>query len=314
MDFTVVNFAGRVLRHIGGTLLLCWRRMASSACVAGGAGLLLAEVGGSSVTHQIPAPIPAQIVAVLFAIGLGYGVALTALLVEIIAGAVETARLLEGEAGAGARAAAIIGERADRELSGFVGWIDAGAVAVMSRFTGRRSSTHRENSAQSTAKPGQSSAPSRSPQRTDQHKSPRAPAPIIRRPPLEFQRTAPDSAPYAQAEQGEIVILNMETLAEIAATDEFITTAPRPKVNARPVPANQLPRIEWTYEQLERQDETGDAPLPATLVAPLERQMPPATPDEDQPPGILSPVPPLPLAARPPTAGEAAHPTTENDA
>src|SRR5207302_1079500 len=75
---------------------------------------------------------------------------------------------------------------------------------------------------------------------------------------------------------------NLETLAEIAATEEFINTAPRPKVNARPVRADQLPRIEWTYEQVERQQENEDAPATATLVAPLERQISPSTADDDE--------------------------------
>src|SRR5437899_11258936 len=141
VGFTVVHFAGHVLRHIGGILLLCWRRMVVSAVIVGGAGLLLAEIAGSSITLQIPAPIPAQIVAVLFAVGLGYGAALTALLAEIIVGALDMIRLLEGEAGAGARAAAVIDERAERDLSGVVCWIEAGAMPPGTRLTGRKSPT-----------------------------------------------------------------------------------------------------------------------------------------------------------------------------
>ena len=39
-----------------------------------------------------------------------------------------------------------------------------------------------------------------------------------------------------------------ETRRDIADTDDFSSTAPRPRVNARPVRADQLPRIEWQYE------------------------------------------------------------------
>jgi hypothetical protein len=42
-----------------------------------------------------------------------------------------------------------------------------------------------------------------------------------------------------------------ETQADIEATDEFTSTMPRPRVNARPVSAGQLPRIGWALEQLE---------------------------------------------------------------
>jgi len=42
-----------------------------------------------------------------------------------------------------------------------------------------------------------------------------------------------------------------ETQADIEATDEFTSTMPRPRVNARPVSADQLPRIGWALEQLE---------------------------------------------------------------
>ncbi|HEX8036928.1 MAG TPA: hypothetical protein VF510_23930 [Ktedonobacterales bacterium] len=282
MSFTVVYFAGRVLRHIGGVLLLCWRRMLVSAVIVGGAGLVFAEIAGSSITLQIPAPIPAQIVAALFAIGLAYGAALTALLAEIIVGALDTIRLLEGEAGAGARAASVIGERAEGELSGFVGWIDAGAVALVTRLTGRRSSTRREISTQTTANQGQSPAPSRAAKLPDPRKGLQAPAHIALRPPLELQRPAPHDGKHTQAAKGEIDTLNLETLAEIAATEEFINTAPRPKVNARPVRADQLPRIEWAYEQVERQQENEDAPTTAALVAPLERQISPSAPDNDE--------------------------------
>ncbi|MGH2485677.1 MAG: hypothetical protein ACRDHE_06670 [Ktedonobacterales bacterium] len=39
-----------------------------------------------------------------------------------------------------------------------------------------------------------------------------------------------------------------ETRQDIADTEDFSSTAPRPRVNARPVRADLLPRIEWQYE------------------------------------------------------------------
>jgi hypothetical protein len=42
-----------------------------------------------------------------------------------------------------------------------------------------------------------------------------------------------------------------ETLADFAATEEFSNTAPHPRVEARPVRADQFPRIEWAADPTE---------------------------------------------------------------
>jgi hypothetical protein len=68
-----------------------------------------------------------------------------------------------------------------------------------------------------------------------------------------------------------------QTQADIEATDEFLTTAPRPRVNARPVQASQLPRIEWALENLE--PETRSSPSPevqltaARVTRPITRPL-----------------------------------------
>lgn len=51
---------------------------------------------------------------------------------------------------------------------------------------------------------------------------------------------------------------DVETRQDIADTDDFSNTAPRPRVNAHPVRADQLPRIEWQYDP----STTQDAPAP----------------------------------------------------
>jgi hypothetical protein len=58
-----------------------------------------------------------------------------------------------------------------------------------------------------------------------------------------------DNMPYSAEEQWQ------QTQADVEATDEFLSTAPRPRVNARPVQADQLPRITWAMERLEQDDE-----------------------------------------------------------
>lgn len=40
----------------------------------------------------------------------------------------------------------------------------------------------------------------------------------------------------------------LETRQDMADTDDFSSTAPRPRVDAHPVRADKLPRIEWQYE------------------------------------------------------------------
>lgn len=64
-----------------------------------------------------------------------------------------------------------------------------------------------------------------------------------------------------------------ETLAAIAATESFITTAPRPAVNARPVRAADLPRIGWASDDaaMQRAPEAVVAVAPAPALA----EMPP---------------------------------------
>jgi hypothetical protein len=57
-----------------------------------------------------------------------------------------------------------------------------------------------------------------------------------------------------------------ETQDAIDATDEFSSTMPRPRVHARPVSADQLPRITWAMEQVEPVEHAeapaNSAPLP----------------------------------------------------
>jgi hypothetical protein len=64
-----------------------------------------------------------------------------------------------------------------------------------------------------------------------------------------------------------------ETQADIDATDEFTSTMPRPRVNARPVSADQLPRIGWAMDQIDHVEapsradpEPVDAPMPSAAL------------------------------------------------
>ena len=67
-----------------------------------------------------------------------------------------------------------------------------------------------------------------------------------------------------------------ETQADIDATDEFSSTMPRPRVIARPVSADQLPRIGWAMEQMDQMEhvealsradpEPVDVPMPSAAL------------------------------------------------
>ena len=120
--------------------------------------------------------------------------------------------------------------------------------------------------------------------------------------------SAPKQRPAAAASAAQPVArlpAMDETADAIAATEEFQTTAPRPRVNARPVPAGQLPRITWAFEQLEHTDlptASVEALTPTTdyVQQPIvETPAPaatatPAIPADTVPPA--SEMPPLPLS------------------
>jgi hypothetical protein len=233
VGFKLIDTAGTVLKHAIGVLLLVWRRMLQAALIAGAAGFLLAEILAAVLAGQFPPPIPAHVAALAFAAALAYCAAVTVLIVELFEGVFETLRLLEGDATAITRSAAVAAEREVGDLRGMFGL----------------------------------------------------------RPP---RRAAPPANAAAAATSarapGET---SDETLEEIAATDEFTSTAPRPRVNARPVRADQLPRISWAYEQHpEGTNVTENAPG-VTLT-----ELPDVEP--------LPPLPPLPL--KDPAAAPAAEP------
>lgn len=95
----------RFLAHLVGTVTLIWRSMLRAALIAGGIGLLLAEIGDCVAAHHFPPSGPAQFVAVALIVGLGLAAAATVCLIEVIGAVAETVRKLEGDAVAGLNAA-----------------------------------------------------------------------------------------------------------------------------------------------------------------------------------------------------------------
>jgi hypothetical protein len=86
---------------------------------------------------------------------------------------------------------------------------------------------------------------------------------VVMSPALEGLVFADIDTPYSAEDQLK------QTQADIEATDEFLSTAPRPRVNARPVQAGQLPRISWAMDKLEQEDEAPPLPVPPPPEGPL---------------------------------------------
>jgi hypothetical protein len=118
--------------------------------------------------------------------------------------------------------------------------------------------------------------------------------PRRQRPPARIAATAPAAPAVAPAPLTEADI----TRADIAATEEFAVTAPRPAVGARPVPAGRLPRIEWA-----------NAPLSPPASAPAS-----GTPADPAPQAPLAEMPPIPLATARDEPGDASGDASSDDA
>ncbi len=187
----LVTRGGSLLKHTLGVLLLAWRRILLASAAAAIAGVLIGETGAVVITGSIPPPLMAHIVVLIFASVLAYCTALTVFVEEILHGLLNTIRMVEGDAAAGARAAAVIAEREAGE-----------AGSGIMRLFGKRQPPPPQADATARA----FVAPSIDPMRT-----------------IEAQQSA----------------------ADFDATEAFITTSPRPRVDARPVRADQLPRIGW---------------------------------------------------------------------
>lgn len=253
MLYGVIELVGKLLKHTLGVLLLCWQRMLRFGLSVGVLSFVMVEVLGSALARQFPPSILTTVVALIVSFALGYAAALTALADELFLGAVDTVRILEGDAKAGLRAATAAAEREAGEAErGIMRWLGHSRSATP---TPPRTATSTPTSA----------------------------------------LVAPRHAVSPEA---------AETLEAIAATEVFQSTAPRPRVNARPVRADQLPRIPWAYEQ------DGETATPAQDETPSDAAGPEL--------GSVPDMPPLPLrdaiaAASDETASDAATRDTAGD-
>ncbi len=107
----LVTFIGALLKHVIGVLLLCWRRMLRAGLIAFAIGVVVTVLIAVIGTGQALPSVPSLIVALLLGLGLAYGVALTVLVEELVLGAIDLIRMVEGDISAGAHIAEVVAER-----------------------------------------------------------------------------------------------------------------------------------------------------------------------------------------------------------
>jgi hypothetical protein len=321
------------MKHVVGVLLLAWRRVLRALAVAGGTAFVLAEIVGGLIAHSFP-PLPTHIFAGVFAVIVAYCAALTTVIDELIEGALEAVRLVEGDAKAAARSSAILAEREVSEVGRGIRRMfglerdpsaapssvrlaatalaaTAATAAVVARRTltapparntamGASASASRPLSSRRPVAVATADAPVGStPQPGGQTANASMPGNTL--PPA--ARSGPVSRSRLTDEE------RRETLANIAATEAFVSSLPRQRVPSRPVPAARLPRIEWTYDRPFYSDMALTSPrMPAAASEPLRRSRSadsasadansadaPAGPRGQVAPPALPEMPPLPL-------------------
>ncbi|HEX8730345.1 MAG TPA: hypothetical protein VF739_17075 [Ktedonobacterales bacterium] len=330
--YEAIRLAGHIMKHVVGVLLLAWRRVLRALAVAAVAAFVLAEIVGGLIAHAFP-PLPTHVFAGVFAVIVAYCAALTTVIDELIEGALEAVRLVEGDAKAAARSSAILAEREvgevgrgirrmfglERDPSAAPSSVRLAATALAATAalaarrtltapparntdTGASASASRLLSSRRPVAVATADAPVRStPQPGGQTANASMPGNTL--PPA--ARSGPVSRSRLTDEE------RRETLANIAATEAFVNSLPRQRVPSRPVPAARLPRIEWTYDRPFYSDMALTSPrMPAAASEPLRRSRSadaasaeaPAGPREQVAPPALPEMPPLPLKSPPPAA------------
>jgi hypothetical protein len=267
----VIRHAGNIMKHVVGVLLLAWRRVLRAFAIAGLGGVVLGEVAGVLLTHHFPPFLLTHVAAVALGAAMGYGAALTVFVDELLKGALDAVKIVEGEVAAGARAAFVLAEREAGEAKG-----------GLLRLLGHRP-------------PAETGAPTAQTRLEEALGAMRRPT----RPPArtlgQFPRQGGSLPGMAQAEAQRPASLD-ETRADVAATDAFNSTAPRPRVNARPVRADQLPRIGWAMEHAAELVGLAGA-AEAAMQGIADRRAPAASPEQNQ---TAEEMPPIPRRPRPP--------------
>lgn len=227
----IVHAVGKLLIHMLGVLLLCWRAMVLAGVFAALITLVVAELCGVLVTGQLPMA-TTHAVAILLAVAVAYCAAMTTFLIELVRGVGETIRLLEGEAEAGLRAARLL------------------ALNESTRFGFGRPTAEREGPrrppASGTATPASIAAGMVAPREDDTDVTLLAVAEDLgpAAPPLRAQPVRADRLPRIEWTWEHPVVHPEATPAASTAPadpDELDTAPRRPAVNAQSLPAEADP-------------------------------------------------------------------------
>ncbi|HEX9039089.1 MAG TPA: hypothetical protein VF808_19055 [Ktedonobacterales bacterium] len=281
----VVHFIGALLKHIIGVLLLCWRRMLRAGLIAFFIGVVLTVLVGVIGTGQaIPSP-AMLILALLLGSALAYGVALTVLVEEMILGAVDLIRILEGDIQAGAHIAEVVAERE-------VGEVGQGLRRLIGLPVTRRGPTRPGASLPQLFRSTERPAPSRA---AADAVAAGAATSVAAMGVAALSRASRSAAPQVEPE-----------------TETDISAGRTPA--GEPVPADRLPRISWTYEHEAVRPPKPDTPTatsPSTgtgSFTPAPALAPSGTPAAYAPPPPNEVTPqPAPVAVSAPATPEPAY-------
>ncbi|HEU0028419.1 MAG TPA: hypothetical protein VFQ25_15000 [Ktedonobacterales bacterium] len=275
----LVTFVGALLKHIIGVLLLCWRRMLRAGLIAFAIGAVVTALVEVLGTGEVIPSVMSLIVALLFGLALAYGVALTVLVEELVLGLIDLIRMIEGDISAGAHIAEVVAERevgqVGQGLRRMVGLpvskrapTRPGAKLpplIRERTPGQQSVSPAPRAAQPLSAQPQPARPATPPPPTTQPPTTQPPTtqPPATQPPATQPTThLPGSlAASSLIEAGAALAVKAAAAAAISAAAQHATPAPPASPPAaaasatpptepsgEPVPADRLPRIEWTYE------------------------------------------------------------------
>jgi hypothetical protein len=245
-------------RQIVGVVLVSWQRVLRVGLLTALAAMIATEGVSAYMTASFPPPPVTHLVAVALAFALGYAVAITTLAALLLKGGLRFIRHLEGDAQVGAKAAAIF---AKREVG------DLGAKL-------RR--TYGGASRRATAHPAIARvAPKSRPVINGRVVAASTLAGTVG---LEVARdVARNTMPRVKPPSD---VRYIEPPGSRRDPDDALIWTPVPGLQALPVLATRLPRIEWTYDDRPLPTPAGNSVYASPDTAPQPNQSPWASPPE----------------------------------
>ncbi|HET8905850.1 MAG TPA: hypothetical protein VFN11_02670 [Ktedonobacterales bacterium] len=239
-------------RQIVGVVLVYWQRVLRVGLLTALAALIATEGVSAYMTASFPPPPVTHLVAVALAFALGYAVAITTLAALLLKGGLRFIRHLEGDAQVGARAAAVFAKR------------DVGDLGAMLRRTAGGTSRR------ATARPALARVAPKS--RPVANGRVMAASTIVGSVGLDASRdVARNTMPRVKPPSD---VRYIEPPGSRRDPDDALIWTPVPGMQALPVLATRLPRIEWTYDDLSTPTSARSASYTSPETAPLPDQSP----------------------------------------